>query len=228
MSDQTATDTLAALGLLPPAPPASATRVVSARVISATSDVALLRVEAPGARSYDAIMPRTEFYPNKRWELNVSYTLEQLGAGPRPVLSAVRDEFIELLLAGVSPEVRAGQVRVVAVARECGNRTKLAVAATEPGVDAVASCVGRDANRVKYLRDALCGERVDVVAWHPDRETFLRNALAPAAVTELRFDGDNVTAVVPSHQMAAAVGGGGLNSRLAAQLAGVTVTVTRA
>lgn len=224
MTDLTATDTLAAMGLIP-APPSPDARVVTATIASATTDVALLRVSPGVGRPYDAIMPRTEFYPNKRWEPAGVYTLEQLGSGPRPVLSAVRDEFIELLLQGISPEVRAGQVRVVALARECGIRTKLAVAATEAGVDAVASCVGRDANRVKYLREVLCGERVDVVAWHPDRETFLRNALAPAQVSELSFEGDMVTAVVPRHQMAAAVGGGGLNSALAGRLVGATVTV---
>lgn len=201
-------------------------RVVTATITSATADVALLRTTALDPHGpIDAVMPITEFYPNARWNVGDTYQLLQLGAAPRPVLSAVRDELLVALLDGVSPEVRSGAVRVMGVARQPGVRAKVAVAATEPDVDPIASCVGKGANRVRLLGELLNGERIDIVAWHADRDTYLRNALAPAAVTRVEIDGDRATAYAPAHLMSAAVGGGGLNSQLAGLLLGLTVTI---
>lgn len=200
--------------------------VVTATVASATRDVALLRTSGTGVSApVDAVMPVTEFYPNERWKAGDTYHLLQLGAGPRPVLSAVRDELLVALLDGISPEVRSGAVRVMGVARQPGVRAKVAVAATEPGVDPIAACVGKGANRVRLLGRLLHGERVDIIAWHPEPETYLRNALAPAAVSGVDIDGDRATAYAPPHLMSAAVGGGGLNSQLAGQLVGLIVTI---
>lgn len=207
---------------LSPAP--SRLRVVTATVVSANPDVASLRTAAGS----EGIMPVTEFYPNRRWAVGQTYQLLQLGDGPRPLLSAVRPELVEAVLMGLCPELRAGTVRIMGVARSPGVRTKLAVAPTEAGVDAVAACVGRGANRVKALIDALAGERVDVIAWHPDVTTYLRNALAPAEVTDVRIEGKKATAVAPSHMMSAAVGGAGLNSSLAGQLTGLHVVIADA
>jgi N utilization substance protein A len=199
-------------------------KVVTATVTSATPDVATLRTAA----GVEAYLPVTEFYPNRRWAVGERYQLLQVHGGPRPQLSAVRPELITALLEGLSPEVRDGSVRVMAVARAAGVRAKVAVAATQEGVDAVAACVGRGANRVKALASLLAGERVDVIAWHADRETYLRNALAPAAVERVRFEGTKAIATAPAHMMSAAVGGSGLNSMLAGQLTGYTVVIDNA
>lgn len=196
-------------------------KVVTATIISANPDVASLRT----SEGYEGIMPVTEFYPTRRWAVGQTYQLLQLGPGPRPLLSAVRPELVEALLMGLCPELRAGTVRVMGTARSAGVRTKLAVAPTEAGVDAVAACVGRGANRVKTLITSLAGERVDVVPWHPDLEVYLRNALAPAAVAEIRIEGNKAVAVAPDHMMSAAVGGAGLNSALAGQLTGLHVVI---
>lgn len=212
----------AVLGLEPAAP--GALRVVTATITRATADVALLRTRD----GVDAVMPVSEFYPDRRWAPGDRFELLVVSDGDRPLLSAVRPELVEALYAGVSPEVRAGQVRVMGVARAPGVRAKVAVAATVAGVDPVAACVGRAANRVQTVSRALGGERLDVVAWNPDRVTFLRNALAPAQVGEVRIDGHTATVHAPAHQMSAAVGGGGLNSALAGQLVGLLVTVAAA
>jgi N utilization substance protein A len=71
----------------------------------------------------------------------------------------------------------------------------------------------------------LLGERIDVVAWHPDPADYLRAALAPASINKVEIDADEARAYAPGHQMSAAVGGGGLNSQLAGQLVGLRVTV---
>lgn len=203
-----------------------APRVVTATVVSATSDVAMLRtVGMEGSPSLEAVLPATEWYPTRRWEVGATYQLLQIDRSSRPLLSAVRPELVEALFAGVSPEVRSGAVRVMGVARNPGVRTKVAVAACEAGVDPIAACVGRSANRVRLVSSLLLGERMDVVAWHPDQADFLRAALAPAAVSRIEIDGEEARAYAPSHQMSAAVGGSGLNSQLAGQLVGLKVTV---
>lgn len=202
-----------------------APRVVTATVVSATQDVALLKTVPVTGKSFDAVMPATEWYPSRRWVVGESYQLLQVDPGPRPLLSAVRPEFIEELFAGVSPEVRSGAVRIMGIARNPGVRCKVAVAACEPGVDPIASCVGRSANRVRLISSLLLGERLDVVAWHPDPADFLKAALAPAAVSRIEIDGDEASAYTPAHQMSAAVGGAGLNSQLAGLLVGLRVTI---
>jgi N utilization substance protein A len=204
-------------------------RVVTATVTAANADAALLRFTIDG-QSVTGVMPITEFLPGRKWAEGDVLTALACDTSARPLLSLARPELVPALLAGVSPEVRSGAVRVMGVARRAGMRTKVAVAATEPGVDPIAACVGRNHNRVDYLKAALLGEQVDIVAWHPDRETFLRNALQPAAVSEVAIDEAERTAVAvaPGHQMSAAVGGGGLNSALAGQLLGVLVRIVPA
>lgn len=201
-------------------------RVVTATITSASADVAVLRtVPIEGSSVLEAVMPATEWYPTRRWEVGATYQLLQLDKSSRPLLSAVRPEIIASLFAGVSPEIRSGAVRIMGVARNPGVRTKIAVAACEQGVDPIAACVGRSANRVRLVSSMLLGERLDVVAWHPDQADFLRAALAPAAVSRIEIDGEEARAFAPAHQMSAAVGGSGLNSQLAGQLVGLRVTV---
>lgn len=205
-------------------------RVVTGRIVAENADAALVEFRTPTGKKATGVLPVTEFYRSRRWATDETYTLLQCDAGARPLLSATRPELVSALLVGVSPEVRAGTVRVMDVARRAGMRTKVAVAATEVGTDAVAACIGRNHNRVDHLKDALLGEQVDVVAWHPDTETYLRNALQPAGVIDVVVDEDKLTAVAsaPRHQMSAAVGGGGLNSALAAQLVGLSVRIVEA
>ena len=213
-------DILAELGLA--GTPVAEARLVRAKVVAASPDVALLQVL--GTDPYEAVMPVTEFYP-RRWNTGETLVLEQLSAPPRPLVSAVRPELVTMAFDGFSPEVRSGQVRIMAVARHPGVRSKVAVATTDAALDPVAACVGRNANRVKGVASLLGGERVDVIAWHHDQATYLRNALAPAGVTRVEISGDKAVAVAPAHQMSAAVGSGGLNAALAGQLVGLRVVV---
>lgn len=215
------TDILESFGLQ--APPVAQESLVFATVVAASPDVALLRVRSDPP--YEGVIPVTEFYPGRPWAVGERLLLEQVGEPPLPLLTATRPELVSLLFDGYSPEIRSGAVRVMGIARRPGVRTKVAVASTEPHIDPVASCVGRAANRVRAVSEMLGGERVDVIAWSPDRTTYLRNALAPAAVTKVVIAGHQATAIAPPHQMSAAVGGGGLNAALAGQLVGLKVVV---
>lgn len=200
------------------------TRVVTVTVKECSPDVALVVFGEESAR-----VPVTEFYPNRQWSVGGVYHFAATAPGVSPVqLSASADELVPLLLEGVSPEVRDGRVRVMAVARQVGIRSKVAVAATEPGVDPVGACLGRGANRIKALSSMLLGERLDVVSFHSDPERFLQNALA-VAPERVETGEDGVTTVaVPRHQLAAARGGGNLNVVLASRLVGRRIQVVPA
>ena len=202
-------------------PPREDIRAVTATIDSATRDVALLTCSdgTPG------IMPITEFYPNRRWQVGSRYFALALDTGTRPTLSTRRPELLELLLAGLVPELRTGQVRVMSVVRQVGIRSKVAVASTMEGLDPVGACLGRGANRIQSLSRMLLGERVDIVAWHQDQETFVRNAIG-TRVMEYDFSSGAAKVTVPHHQFQAAVGGGGLNAALVSRLTGVKLTVS--
>lgn len=173
-----------------------------------------------------ALLPFSEVAPGAKTAPGETMCTTMLAdAFALPVVSATRPELLAALYAGVVPEVRSGDVVIVAIARDPGVRAKVAVAASVEGVDPVAACVGRGANRVSCVSRLAGGERIDVVPFHPDLETFTANALAPAQVSSVSVHDDVIVATVPAHQMPAAVGGGGRNSHLAGELLGRPVEV---
>lgn len=203
--------------------------LVTATVTSANVDSALATFTYNG-KPVTGVLPVTEQRPGLALTpgtVVVAVLCEPVALATRPRLSLIRRELVVDTLASLSPEVRTGAVRVMGVARRPGVRTKVAVAATVADIDPVAACVGRTHNRVDALRAALGGEQVDIIAWHPDREQFLRNALQPAAIGTVTIDDAARSAVAsaPAHQMSAAVGGGGLNSALAGKLVGLLVRI---
>lgn len=220
-------DILAAMGLEIPELSAFEPRVVTGTIKQTSPDMAAVSFMNENGQERTGILPITEALRSRPWEIGQVQTLLQCDASSRPMLSAVRPGLIEALLHGVSPEVRDGRVRVMSVARRPGVRVKVAVAPTVPDLDAVAACVGRRHVRVDSIKRSLAGEQVDIVAWHPDPRVFLANALQPAKVTDVEIDVKARTALAKTekHQMAAAVGGGGLNSLLAGRLIGVQVRI---
>lgn len=171
----------------------------------------------------EALAPVSEL--PRRAMPGASVPVTVVSQGTPPVVSGAQADLVASLFYGVSAELRSGLIRVVAVARRPGERTKIAVAATRPGVDAVASLLGRSANRVKYVGAVLGGERIEVIAYHDDLATFVANALAPAKATRVEINEDGVYAHVDLHQRSAAIGGGGLNSALAGELVGQPITI---
>ena len=204
-------------------------RTVNATITAVGPDSATVRFVEDG-RMTSGLLPITEAIRSQPWETGATLTLMQAepnGPGRKPLMSAVRPGLIEAIMCGHVPEVRDGRIRVMGVARRPGGRVKVAVASTSETLDAVAACVGRRHNRVDAIRNALGGEQVDIVAWHPDPLVYLRNALQPAQVKDVKIDAATRTAVAyaEQHQMAAAVGGGGLNSFLAGRLVGVSLRI---
>ncbi len=142
-------------------------------------------------------------------------------------LSRAHPQFVEQLFAIEVPEITHGTVVIKAIAREAGSRTKIAVTATDPHIDPVGSCVGQRGVRVNTVINELGGEKIDIIEWSPDPDTFINNALSPAKINkvELRPDDKQAKITVPDDQFSLAVGRGGQNARLAARLTGWKIDI---
>jgi len=138
------------------------------------------------------------------------------------ILSRVHPEMVRKLFELEVPEIFAGTVVIKTIAREAGERTKVAVVSTEEGIDPIGSCVGQKGTRVQAVIDELGGEKIDIILWNEDIAKFIGASLSPAKV--LRVDIDEAerkaTIVVPDEQLSLAIGKHGQNVRLAAKLTG--------
>jgi N utilization substance protein A len=149
--------------------------------------------------------------------------------GPQIRLSRTHRNMLRRLMEREVPEIFNGTVEIKSIAREPGQRSKVAVAASQPGVDPVGSCVGMRGTRIQNIVDELNGEKIDVVGWSNDVRQFISNALSPARPTDavLIEDGEVRTAivVVPDRQLSLAIGKEGQNARLAAKLTGWRIDI---
>jgi transcription termination/antitermination protein NusA len=123
------------------------------------------------------------------------------------------------------PEVADGTVELKAIAREAGQRAKVAVASTNPNVDPIGACIGHRGSRIQAVTAELQRERVDIILWDPSPREFIRNALSPAKVGNIELDQDagEARVNVGSDQLSLAIGKGGQNVRLAAKLSGYKI-----
>ena len=149
--------------------------------------------------------------------------------GRRSVCRVAHRNMLRRLLEREIPEIFNGIVEIKSIAREPGQRSKVAVAATQPGVDPVGSCVGMRGTRIQNIVDELGGEKIDIVEWSSEVREFISNALSPAKPTDslLIEEGDVHTAVVivPDRQLSLAIGKEGQNARLAAKLTGWRIDI---
>jgi N utilization substance protein A len=128
------------------------------------------------------------------------------------------------------PEILNGTVEIKSIAREAGYRSKVAVAASQEGIDPVGCCVGLRGIRIQNIVNELNGEKIDVVMWHADKSVFITNALSPAQVISVTLNEEEETAtvVVPDSQLSLAIGKEGQNVRLAAKLVGIRIDIKSA
>ena len=141
---------------------------------------------------------------------------------PPIVISRTHPMLIRRLFELEVPEVYEGTVEVMSVAREPGQRSKVAVRSLDPRLDPVGACVGPKGSRVRTVVSELRGERVDVILWDADPSRYVANALSPAKVTRVLIDEEKNYAgvIVPDDQLSLAIGKEGQNARLAARLTG--------
>lgn len=186
------------------------------------------------SKKAEGIIAAEDQLPNDRYRIgmNVRTLLAEINKGtrgPQIRLSRTHRNMLRRLLEREIPEIYSGTVEVKSIAREPGNRSKVAVFASQPGVDPVGSCVGLRGTRIQNIVDELNGEKIDVVEWSSDVRSFISNALSPAKPTDtiLIEEGDIRTAivVVPDRQLSLAIGKEGQNARLAAKLTGWRIDI---
>jgi len=175
----------------------------------------------------EAIMPYNHRIPGEDYRIGdriraLLLEVKDTPKGPQIVLSRSTDEFLIKLFEMEVPEIYEGIVSIVAVAREPGSRSKIAVRSTDAKVDPVGTCVGMRGYRVQAVVRELSGEKVDIVRYSESIEELTRNALSPAQITAIEVDYDNqeIIVVVPENQLSLAIGKNGQNVRLAARLVG--------
>jgi N utilization substance protein A len=148
--------------------------------------------------------------------------------GPGITLSRVHPEMIKRLFELEVPEIFAGTVEIKAIAREAGERTKIAVSSNEEGIDPIGSCVGQKGTRVQAVIDELSGEKIDIILWNDDIAKFISAALSPAKVlrVDIKEAQKEAVVVVPEDQLSLAIGKRGQNVRLAAKLTGWKIDIS--
>jgi N utilization substance protein A len=180
----------------------------------------------------EAILPGSERIPYERLERGnrvkaLILEVRNETKGPQIVVSRSHPDLVRRLLELEVPELADGTVEIVAIAREPGHRTKIAVVSHDPNVDPKGACVGARGSRVRQVVNELRGEKVDVVQWRENTSQFIAEALGPAKVKEVRVDEENKIAevIVSEHQLSLAIGKEGQNARLAARLSGYKVDI---
>jgi N utilization substance protein A len=148
--------------------------------------------------------------------------------GPQITLSRSHPALVKKMFALEVPEISDGTVEIAAIARESGHRTKIAVRAAVPGVNAKGACIGPMGSRVRAVMSELHGEKIDIIDWSEDPATFVGNALSPAKALRVEVvDPVNRAArvTVPDFQLSLAIGREGQNARLAARLTGWRIDI---
>ena len=180
----------------------------------------------------EAVLPHNEQIPGETWRLHErlrAYVVkvDKGSRGPEITVSRSHRNFLRRLLELEVPEIANGTVEIKAIAREAGQRSKVAVAVVQQGIDPVGSCVGMRGQRIQNVVNELNGEKIDVVEWSPDVATFIANSLSPAKASYVRLNAEEKTAtvVVPDRQLSLAIGKEGQNARLAAKLTGWRIDI---
>ena len=180
----------------------------------------------------EAILPPSEQVPYERYRVGqkmkvLLQSVQRSGKGPELIVSRADTLLLKRLFEMEVPEIFNGAVEIVAISREPGSRSKVAVRATQDRVDPVGSCVGLRGVRIQNIVNELQGEKIDVVEWSKDPSRFIANALNPSQVMRVELDHDtqSASAIVPDRQLSLAIGKEGQNARLAAKLTGWSVDI---
>lgn len=180
----------------------------------------------------EAVMPVREQIPTERYRPGQPLKVYLVDVnkdqrGPQLIVSRTNVNLIRRLFELEVPEIFSGAVEIMAIAREPGLRSKVAVTARQDKVDPVGSCVGIRGVRIQNIVNELMGEKIDVIEWSSDTNTFISNALSPAKPLSVSLNEDDKVArvIVPSDQMSLAIGKDGQNARLAYKLTGWRIDV---
>ncbi|MBE7187782.1 transcription termination factor NusA [Jatrophihabitans endophyticus] len=204
------------------------TGVVQADAQAATRGVVLVDIG-----KLEAVLPASEQVPGEQYPHGSRVRAYVVGVsrgmrGPQVTLSRTHPSLVKKLFALEVPEIADGSVEIVAVAREAGHRSKIAVRSTVDGLNAKGACIGPMGQRVRNVVAELHGEKIDIIDWADDAATFVGNALSPAHALRSELVDPAVGAVrvvVPDFQLSLAIGREGQNARLAARLTGHRIDI---
>lgn len=194
-------------------------------------DSRFLYIILPG--NQEAAMKQGDQMPNETYRMGdkIKVLVSQVQneqRGPQVFVSRTHADLVKRLFEAEVPEVFDGTVEIKSIAREAGDRSKIAVYSHNSNLDAVGTMVGQRGARVQAVVNELSGENMDIVEWTEDPAQFIKNALNPADVVEVIFDPTNdraVTVLVPDYQLSLAIGKRGQNARLAARLTGFKIDI---
>lgn len=182
----------------------------------------------------EGVMPNNQKIPGERLKLHdrvraVVMEVKDGTRGPQIVLSRAHRNFLRRLLENEVPEIYHGIVEIRAIAREPGARAKVAVSATQAGIDPVGACVGIKGVRIQAIVKELHDEKIDIIQWDQDPIVYISKAISPARVSGVYLvDSDGArtaTVVVGEDQLSLAIGRDGQNARLAAKLTGWRIDI---
>ena len=183
----------------------------------------------------EGVMPRKELIPREHFRVHdrvrgLVAEIKESGRGPQIVLSRTHRDFLRRLLENEVPEIYHGVVEIRSIAREPGQRAKVAVSAAQQGIDPVGACVGQRGVRIQAIVRELHDEKIDVIEWNSDPTIFISKAISPARVNGVylreTIDGQkNALVIVPEDQLSLAIGREGQNARLAAKLTGWRIDI---
>lgn len=182
----------------------------------------------------EAVMPRNDQMPNENYnpQDQIRVLVTHVGSdtkGAQITVSRTAPDMVKRLFEQEVPEIYDGTVEIVSIAREAGDRTKIAVKSNDPNIDPVGTCVGQRGARVQNVVNELGGENIDVVKYEDDPSDFIANALNPAEVIAVQFgneeDEKSALVIVPDYQLSLAIGKKGQNVRLAARLTGYKIDI---
>ncbi len=193
-------------------------------------DAGTVYVELAGGGLEGVMLPQDQV-AGEKYEINdkiVVYVkrIRTIGKNTQVLVSRTASGLVKRFFENEVPEIRQGVVVIKSVAREAGQRSKIAITSTDPQVDAVGACVGNKGMRVNAVIEQLGGEKIDIIPWSEDPLEFIANALAPAKVLRVTaIDEKSARVIVPDDKLSLAIGRDGQNARLAARLTGWKIDV---
>ncbi len=197
------------------------------QAVSATQGITVgLDLKAEGIMPPNHKIPSERFKPHDRIRA-VVLEVKETPRGPLITLSRAHRNFLRRLLENEVPEIYHGIVEIRAIAREPGQRAKVAVSANQPGVDPVGACVGVRGVRIQAIVKELHDEKIDIIEWNPDPVVYISKAISPARVSGVYLSEleKTATVVVQEDQLSLAIGRDGQNARLAAKLTGWRIDI---
>lgn len=178
----------------------------------------------------ELIMPRAEQIPNERYKRgdSIRAIIKEVTddpRGPRIIVSRAEPLFLIRLFENEVPEIYDGIIEIKAIARDPGERTKIAVYSNDKRIDAVGACVGMKGIRIQAIVKELNNEKIDIVSWSNDSEILISRALSPAKPLRVEVDSTErrALAVINDEEMSVAVGRHGQNINLASRLTGYDI-----